>query len=182
MNISLFAALLVLPPTQLDEVGTVSMNKCLTAAISARERMAIMELITDTDADARKKLALLTATEAAIGESSTLLERSNAKLLKAEFALFRLRAQERIRKSEAEMLNRAFRRVEEAVRLVTERTECSVVVYERESTETEITRFTSLQIIKGAPRAVVLSHAARLDITQDVLEILHVNSERQDEE
>lgn len=63
------------------------------------------------------------------------LAKSYAKLLKAEFELFRLRSQEQIHKTETEMLNKALRRVEDAVRLVTNRTECSVV-YEHRSTET----------------------------------------------
>jgi len=174
VNISLITASLILPLAQLEQVGTVSMDQCFPVALKTEDRRVLQEDITHIDGLAADLHEELKAAEEAASEDSTELQKNTAKLLRAKFELFRLREQKRLRIAEEKMFNDAFRRIEEAVRVVAKRKACSIVLYQLRPSSMPPS-FTTHQILDGIPRAVVLSDTDRLDITEDVLTLLREN-------
>ena len=172
MPLPFVIALLVLPPEQTDNVATVSLHQCFSALDMTAERLALQEDIEKTDTEARRRLAVVTAAEAAIRDDSAELQKTAAKLLRAEFELYRIREQDRIRKVEAKMLNRALSRVEAAVATVARKKACSVVLYQRGDERPSAPMFTSKQIAQAAPRSLVLAQPKRIDLTDDVIVLL----------
>ena len=116
MNISIIAGLAFLlqvssEPVTAEKVAVISIKRCLVANRNQVERDALMEDIAFIDAEARDRVEAMQAAEAGIGADSTELEITQAKLLRAEFELFRLRKQQQLRDAEEKMLNDSLKRV-----------------------------------------------------------------------
>ncbi|MFY9255809.1 MAG: OmpH family outer membrane protein [Fuerstiella sp.] len=180
MNISIIAGLAFLlqvssEPVTAEKVAVISIKRCLVANRNQVERDALMEDIAFIDAEARDRVEAMQAAEAGIGADSTELERTQAKLLRAEFELFRLRKQQQLRDAEEKMLNDSLKRVEVAVSAIAKQKGCTVVVYERTQDSSVAVNFTAKQIISVAPRSFVSSNKGRIDITDDVIAWLAKN-------
>ena len=180
MNISIIAGLAFLLPVATEPVSTekvavISVERCLIADNIQAERDALMDDMEIIEVEARDRVEAIQAAEAGIGADSTELQRTQAKLLRAEFELFRLRKQQQLRDAEEKMFNDSLKRVEAAVSAIAKQKGCTVVVYERTPDSSLAVNFTAKQIISVAPRSFVSSNKGRIDITDDVIAWLAKN-------
>jgi Skp family chaperone for outer membrane proteins len=172
MNLPFLIAMTVLPQAPTGDVATVSFDRCLSAINTRDERLALLEDIQNSNAAARELVEAVEAAEAGIDENSTEAQITKAKLLRAEFELFKLQQQERLRKAERQMFNDALKRVEAAVKVVAKKKGCSLVVYRRKQEAPVEPHFTLDQILNAAPRSLVMDQKDSIDITDDVLVLL----------
>lgn len=172
MHLPLLIALTVLPQAPAGDVAVVSFDRCLSAVNTQDERLALLEDIQNSNAAAREQMEAVEAAEAGIDEDSTETQITKAKLLRAEFELFKLRQGERLRKAELQMFNDALKRIEAAVKVVAKRKGCSFVVYRRKPEAPVEPHFTLDQILNAAPRSLVVDQKDAIDITDDVLVLL----------
>ncbi len=158
-----------------ESVATVDLQKCFRV-VGAATDLDRVQLSTEIASSDQKATALSEAVKAAEASSdndpTSDTKRAIVKQLKAEFELYRIKEQARLKQLEAEMFNRWLKKVRDAAATVARSDGYTVVLFGRADVEQnaqESIQFDSDQILNNLPRTAFVRKQERVDITKKVL-------------
>lgn len=164
-----------------EKVASVYLPDCFTEAMKdKREMHTIQEAVEAADRDAKERGAMVDEARATANLQKTEISNLKARVAKLEYETFRKETQNQLKKLEQQMNNHWLHRVQAAVKTVAERDGYSIVLYERhrrvEKAQEEV-ELGLQSLIHAVPVAAYVSDESRVDITDDVLEVMQTAAE-----